>query len=81
MAGSYKHVVTKDGKLLNNENALDMLDCYHGDVYETLEEMYGMIWYLAGRLAPVMSDREYYVEDARKNYHQGIIQYSPGVQD
>jgi len=43
-----------------------------GDAYETIEEMYGMIWYLAAGNAVL-------VEDARKNYLSGI-ELSPGRQ-
>lgn len=47
MAGSYKHIVTDDGNLGSNEYVVDMLE-NGGDVFETIEEMYGMIWFLAG---------------------------------
>ena len=48
MAGSYNHVtLKKSGKLRNTETIL--IDNM-GDAYETIEEMYGMIWYLASRM-------------------------------
>jgi hypothetical protein len=46
MAGSYNHCVAKDGQLLVNEDLIQMVENL-GDAYEALEEMYGMIWYLA----------------------------------
>jgi regulator of PEP synthase PpsR (kinase-PPPase family) len=58
-----------------------MLDCHHGDVYEAIEEMYGMIWYLAEECLyaerdypPVNPDRERaeLIETARKKYLQGL---------
>lgn len=86
MAGSYNHVVnTKTGALLKPEKALGMLECYHNDVYEALEEMYGMIWFLANEV--YWSDRELHegptektvesvLENARQNYRKGL-QISP----
>jgi hypothetical protein len=46
MAGSYKHVVTKKGNLRSNEAVTNSLE-NGGDVFEAVEEMYGMIWWLA----------------------------------
>lgn len=71
MAGSYKHAVTDSGKLLSNERAAGMLENF-GDVYEALQEMYGMIWYLAAGNADA-------VEEARQNYRTGIETFSPGI--
>ena len=50
MAGSWQHMTTKSGKLLNNENFCGMIENL-GDAYEAAEECYGMIWYLASQLA------------------------------
>jgi hypothetical protein len=44
MAGSYLHVVGDDGALLSNERVNGMLE-NGGDVFEAVEEMYGMIWF------------------------------------
>lgn len=71
MAGSYNHVVTKSGKLAKPERVCSMLECMSGDVYEAIEEFYGMVWYLAGGDA----DR---VEKARQNYVEGL-RLSPGI--
>lgn len=89
MAGSFNHIVNKDtGALRSNASALSMLDCHHGDVFEALEEMYGMIWYLAwvGALGmipggmgtdddirPIAMEG---IETARVNYRDGLA-YSP----
>lgn len=71
MAGSYLHAVTDSGKLRHIEN-MSIATENAGDAYETIEEMYGMIWYLAqGKLD--------LVEDARENYNLGIIM-SPGLE-
>jgi beta-lactam-binding protein with PASTA domain len=79
MAGSYNHVVTKKGKLLNPKNTLSMIDS-NGDVYETIEEMYGMIWDLADDVAEARGVTiEQAVEEARKNYARGLDR-SPGIQ-
>lgn len=76
MAGSYNHIVNEEGKLYSPDNTLvENL----GDAYEAIEEMYGMIWYLAdvyghgSDLAPI-------VEVARQNYKSGL-KMSPGVED
>ena len=80
MAGSYNHVVTKKGKLLNPENMPGMIDS-NGDVYETIEEMYGMIWDLATVVARTNGGitPEQVVEETRKNYTRGLS-VSPGIQ-
>jgi len=49
MAGSYNHVVTDAGNLASNELVVGMLE-NGGDVFEAVEEMYGMIWWLAAEL-------------------------------
>jgi hypothetical protein len=72
MAGSYNHVVNDDGGLRDNESFVDMIENL-GDAYEAVEEMYGMIWYLAhmapdaGAMSPVDL-----VEHARQNYTLGL---------
>lgn len=72
MAGSYKHAVYEPtGELLNNDDFADFIETI-GDAYEMAEEMYGMIWLLAGGDAAR-------VEDAHRNYLRGL-QLSPGVQ-
>lgn len=70
MAGSYNHATTDEGKLRNTESMIIATE-NRGDTYETIEEMYGMIWYLAGGSAKR-------VERARDRYHRGINIYSPG---
>jgi hypothetical protein len=71
MAGSYNHAVTDDGRL-RNWKTMTIATETQGDAYETIEEMYGMIWYLADGKANS-------VEDARQNYKVGL-EVSPGVQ-
>jgi hypothetical protein len=69
MAGSYNHATTDDGRLRSPET-MSVATETPGDAYETIKEMYGMIWYLANGL-PVL------VEDARRNYRSGLL-LSPG---
>lgn len=82
MAGSYNHVVDKDGKLLETEELLGMLDTHSGDVYEFAEEAYGMIWYLATTISPIADPEGLHaralVETARRNYKLGLKR-SPGT--
>lgn len=93
MAGSYNHAVDeRTGKLLNNEQCVSMAAENGGDAYETIEEMYGMIWYLASQLqsaeeaeatrTPTDEERPRLiaelVEEARTNYQVGLLA-SPGT--
>lgn len=69
MAGSYGHIVQKDGNLRSNRAVVEMLE-NGGDVFEAVEEMYGMIWFLAGTYA--YRDPRAAVEDARRQYREGL---------
>ena len=69
MAGSYMHAVIDRGQLRNEEN-MTIATENQGDAYETIEEMYGMIWLLS------MGDASL-VERARKPYRFGLVM-SPG---
>lgn len=71
MAGSYRHATTDKGKL-RNWRTMTIATETQGDAYETIEEMFGMIWYLAEGNA----ER---VEEARQHYQRGI-EMSPGRQ-
>lgn len=74
MAGSYDHIVDEAGALLNPEEFRKMVENL-GDAYETIEELYGMIWYLAD-LAVETIDRSkvaVLVEEARRYYKEGVI--------
>lgn len=71
MAGSYNHAVTDSGQL-RNWRTMTIATETQGDAYETIEEMYGMIWFLA-------NGRSGLVEEARLNYEEGIG-LSPGRQ-
>jgi hypothetical protein len=87
MAGSYHHMTTRSGKLLNNESFCDMIENL-GDAYEAAEDCYGMIWWLARAYWPGLKLPEHsepprttvmhYVEEAVKN-HQAGLRYG-GVQ-
>ena len=72
MAGSYKHAVDDAGRLRDWEEMADMATETQGDAYETIEEMYGMIWLLADGDAAQ-------VEAARQSYRRGI-EMSPSAQ-
>lgn len=86
MAGSYNHVVADDGRLLDGEGINAMLECRSGDVVECIEEMYGMIWYLATQVEGYFSESRYanddgaahWVEEARKSHQEGL-RLSPGT--
>lgn len=76
MAGGWNHIVDEEGrfrgvKLLEND----------GDVKEALEEVYGMIWFLADQLAQSVAPgsteaREVIslqiIEQARRHYTHGL---------
>lgn len=79
MAGSYNHATTGKGKLRNPESMRGMVE-NGGDAYETIEEMYGMIWYLAVELYGFSGNSaEAEVEEARQRYKAGL-RSSPGVE-
>jgi hypothetical protein len=83
MAGSYNHCVDDNGQLLSSERMVwpgAMIENL-GDAYEAIEEMYGMIWYLAELAysdvpnAPEDIRGEMIaeaVEGARQNYDMGL---------
>lgn len=88
MAGSYNAVVDEQGRLLQPEDICSMLECHSGDVAEAVEEMYGMIWWLAEQYArsleQAQGEREGVhhtsdmVEEACQRYREGIEISSPG---
>lgn len=76
---SYNQIVDSNGGLINIEYAST------SEVFRAVEQMYGMIWYLAERLnanlpagAPAFRemDRLELVEEAREHYQQGL-RWSP----
>jgi hypothetical protein len=74
MAGSYNHVVKDDGNLASIKRITNMLE-NGGDVYEAVEEMYGMIWWMAGVFAAPAappSEVKRAVEAARQSYKEGL---------
>lgn len=73
MAGSYNHVVTNKGNLASNERVVGMLE-NGGDVFEAVEEMYGMIWWLVGNPRDTSTPElaKAGVEEARQNYKEGL---------
>jgi len=77
MAGSYGHVVNKHGGLISNEKMNGMLE-NGGDVYEAVEEMYGMIWWLATQIANeqfgAAADPALYVDAAQTEYKTGLAE-------
>lgn len=93
MAGSYNHIVTKKGKLVNPESFSGMIENL-GDAYEMAEEMYGMIWWLATELVEanlhqndygdredwIVSEAGKWTELARLGNRVGINVDSPGRQ-
>ena len=69
MAGSYGHCVNDDGKLLGPYDLNGMLTT-GGDVWEAVEELFGMVWWLAA------GDAER-VQQAWEHYRDGL-ELSPG---
>jgi hypothetical protein len=79
MGGSYHHVVADDGQLLSNLEVVGMLET-GGDVFEAVEQMYGMIWWLASKLAVAEgSDAASLVAAAVTNFKAGLAE-SPGTE-
>src|SRR3954467_1201157 len=86
MAGSYNHVVTDDGNLGSNQFVVDMLE-NGGDVFEAVEEMYGMIWYLAQGWVGFGSfpaegghdEKVAYCEQVKRVVEQARTEYKSGI--
>ena len=78
MAGSWRHTVdARTGKLLVSTELVGMLENGR-DVYEYAEEAYGMVWWLACRLAAYGGTAAENVEMACENYKAGLA-LSPGI--
>ena len=77
MAGSYNHVVADNGNLGSNSHVVAMLE-NGGDVFEAVEEMYGMIWWLATQIANeqfgAAADPALYVDAAQTEYKTGLAE-------
>lgn len=82
MAGSWNHVINDDGTPYEGEYGMGDLLENGGDVNEAVEEMYGMIWWLAREVArlrvrsyPLEPPRGHAlaeIETARDHYRAGI---------
>ena len=93
MAGSYNHVTPYGGKLLGPGRFPQFIENL-GDAYETVEEMYGMIWALADMIVDAVEvergitfpaevqreARKFYVDQAQENWKRGF-EFSPGRQE
>jgi hypothetical protein len=68
-------MTTRQGKLRNNESFCSMIENL-GDAYEAAEECYGMVWYLAARLAAIHAGEQgqarYWVKAAEEHYQDGL---------
>lgn len=73
MAGSYRHIVTDTGNLISTEAFPNMIENL-GDAYEAIEEMYGMIWYLATLGSPDDEVATKRVVTAHQNYKTGLLE-------
>lgn len=73
MAGSYNHIITDQGNLVSNETFIRKIENL-GDAFETVEEMYGMIWFLAHECSgeDAYVDPQIAVEAARQHYEDGL---------
>jgi hypothetical protein len=73
MAGSYEHCIDDGGRLIKPSTGWIGFVENGGDAVETIEKMYGMIWFLAGGDA-------LRVRNASLRYREGL-EYSPGMVD
>lgn len=75
MAGSYEHAVNDDGSLRDPGDLFREGVENLGDAYEVVEELYGMVWFLARQLElpmPPRMSKESWVDLAKKNYSRGV---------
>ena len=79
MAGSWDHITTDDGKF-RSQTFTDLIENL-GDAHEAAEECFGMVQYLADRLAlasgaggrnSVAADRRRFIREAEKHYKDGV---------
>ena len=79
MAGAHHHITDEDGGLLEPQQIYARLD-NRGDIYECIEQLYGMIWYLAEqnvvlRGTDAKNEDEFKseaVDNAQLNYKHGL---------
>jgi hypothetical protein len=71
MAGSFQHCVTAKGQLRSPKSVNEMLE-NGGDVFEAVEEMYGMIWFLAKAGRHSDDDAKRRIAWAEREYQQGL---------
>lgn len=71
MAGSFRHCVTDNGSLRSPGSLNEMLE-NGGDVFEAVEQMYGMIWFLAEAGRHSDDDAKRRIEWARREYKDGL---------
>ena len=72
MAGSWRHMTTKSGKLRDNESFRDMIENL-GDAYEAAEECYGMIWWLANEWSVLTgASPAQVIREAEAHYKDGL---------
>jgi hypothetical protein len=80
MAGSWGHIVNDDGTPYDGSNGMAGLLTDGGDINEAVEEMYGMIWWLAAhrarmRFTTTRVTREQVmdvIQSAQDNYLDGL---------
>jgi hypothetical protein len=71
MAGSFRHCVTDNGNLRTPESLSGMLE-NGGDVFEAVEELYGMIWFLAKADHRSDDEAKQRIAGAEREYKQGL---------
>lgn len=71
MAGGFGHVVQKDGNLASWQRVTESLDT-PTEVFDTVREMYGMIWFLAGNNPSWIGREKQIIENARNQYKEGL---------
>ena len=71
MAGSYNHATNEDGSLRSPETMSNATET-SGDAFETIEELYGMIWWLATSNSETFEEATGLVEVARQSYMEGL---------
>lgn len=68
MTDPFGHMASSDGQILELEEFVKTID-NPGDAYEMVEEMLGMIWHLANRIAQATGeDPTTIIEGARKQF-------------
>ena len=74
MADRYAKIVSSDGGLRTMKRTLEEIGAYSPDAFETVEQLYGMLYYLANQMADEKDAEKVpdIIAEARESYQLGL---------